>query len=455
MTETKKTTTPNASVGADAVQPLLKNSTNSITDSSNNCNLKTISMTELYDTVYPPRRPIVDNLLYSGTYLFVGAPKIGKSFFMGQLAYTVATGLPLWEYEVHQGTVLYLALEDDYARLQRRLSRMFGVEETDNLYFATQAKSVGGGLDEQLEEFVKVHQDVRLIIIDTLQKIREVSGECYSYASDYEIVTKLKKFSDNHGICLLVVHHTRKMEAGDSFDMISGTNGLLGAADGAFIMQKKRRTDNIATLDVVGRDQPDQELTLEFDRERCVWNFQGAETQLWKQPPDPVLEVVSKIFLSAGSAWCGTPTELLALLPDVKIQANVLTRKLNVSADRLYNDYGIRYESKRTHEGRTVCLTLEQPKARRYVTVVTIFWGASPTAKIPSPSSRPTRKRWQIFFFQQVAPQGAKALLIRSVKSAFALLLARVTEPCRLAPEIRSGFEKDNQCNGGKRLPQS
>lgn len=119
----------------------------------------------------------------------------------------------------------------------------------------------------------------------------------------------------------------------------------------------------LATLDVVGRDQPDQELTLEFDRERCVWNFQGAETQLWKQPPDPVLEAVSKIFLSAGSAWCGTPTELLALLPDVKIQANVLTRKLNVSADRLYNDYGIRYESKRTHDGRTVCLTLEQPKA--------------------------------------------------------------------------------------------
>lgn len=215
MTETKKTTTPNASVGADAVQPLLKNSTNSITDSSNNCNLKTISMTELYDTVYPPRRPIVDNLLYSGTYLFVGAPKIGKSFFMAQLAYTVATGLTLWEYEVHQGTVLYLALEDDYARLQRRLSRMFGVEETDNLYFATQAKSVVGGLDEQLEEFVKAHPTVRLIIIDTLQKVREVSGECYSYASDYEIVTRLKKFSDSHGICLLVVHHTRKMEAGD------------------------------------------------------------------------------------------------------------------------------------------------------------------------------------------------------------------------------------------------
>ena len=95
MSETKKTPTPNASVGADAVQPLLKNSTNSIADLHKQCNLQTISMTELYDTVYPPRRPIVDNLLYSGTYLFVGAPKIGKSFFMAQLAYTVATGLTL------------------------------------------------------------------------------------------------------------------------------------------------------------------------------------------------------------------------------------------------------------------------------------------------------------------------------------------------------------------------
>ena len=54
-------------------------------------------MTELYDNVYPPRTPVVDGFLYGGTYLFVGAPKVGKSFFMGQLAYHVAMGLPLWD----------------------------------------------------------------------------------------------------------------------------------------------------------------------------------------------------------------------------------------------------------------------------------------------------------------------------------------------------------------------
>ncbi len=202
--------------------------------------LSTISMAELYETVYPPKSVLVDGFLYAGTYLFVGAPKVGKSFFMAQLGYHVAKGLPLWNNKVHQGTVLYLALEDDYARLQKRLSRMFGVDGTESLHFATQAKAVSNGLDNQFDCFVKEHPDARLIIIDTLQKVREVSSDGYGYASDYEIVTKLKAFSDKHNICLLVVHHTRKMSSEDSFDMISGTNGLLGAADGAFIVQKKK-----------------------------------------------------------------------------------------------------------------------------------------------------------------------------------------------------------------------
>ena len=46
----------------------------------------------------------------------------------------------LWGYEVRQGTVLYLALEDNHRRLQERLYRMFGVESTGNLFFAIGAK---------------------------------------------------------------------------------------------------------------------------------------------------------------------------------------------------------------------------------------------------------------------------------------------------------------------------
>ena len=139
--------------------------------------LHTVSLTELYDTVYQPRAQVIDGLLCSGAYLFAGAPKVGKSFFMAQLGYHVSGGIPLWEYHVYKGTVLYLALEDDYARLQKRLSRMFGMDSIDDLYFATHAKNVGEGLDGQLKKFVSEHPDTRLVIIDTLQKVREVGGE--------------------------------------------------------------------------------------------------------------------------------------------------------------------------------------------------------------------------------------------------------------------------------------
>lgn len=210
--------------------------------------LHTVSMNELYETVYQSRPPVIDGLLYSGTYLFAGAPKVGKSFFMAQLAYHISTGQKLWDYDVHQGTVLYLALEDDYQKLQERMSRMFGVEGTDNLHFAVYAKQLGAGLDEQLEKFIQEHPDTRLIIIDTLQKIREVSTDAYSYANDYDIVGRMKQFADKHGVCLLLVHHTRKQQAGDKFEMISGTTGLLGCADGAFLLQKEKRTDLSATV---------------------------------------------------------------------------------------------------------------------------------------------------------------------------------------------------------------
>ena len=83
---------------------------------------------------------------------------------------------------------------------------MFGVEGTDNLHFAVYAKQLGAGLDEQLEKFIREHHDTRLIIIDTLQKIREVSTDAYSYANDYDNIltrrlnVKAGELLNEHGI---------------------------------------------------------------------------------------------------------------------------------------------------------------------------------------------------------------------------------------------------------------
>ena len=318
--------------------------------------LHTVSMTELYQTSYKSRPPIIDGLLYGGAYILAGAPKIGKSFLVAQIAYHISTGKKLWDYEVHQGTVLYLALEDDYQRIQSRMFMMYGVEDSSNLYFATAANKIGNGLDEQLEFFMNEHPDTKLVIIDTMQKIREVGGEAYSYASDYEIIGKLKQFADKHSICVLTVHHTRKQPAGDTFEMISGTTGLLGCADGSLLMQKKKRTSLEATIDVVGRDQQDQILYLSKDPNTQIWNLDRTETELHREPPDPTLEAVARLVTSEQPEWTGSPSELAEAL-DTGMAVNALTKYLNIKCGRLKDEYGISYENKAKHSGRRVTLT--------------------------------------------------------------------------------------------------
>lgn len=374
MTEQKEKTAFETSAATDEKQSLC-NSNNSITENDDDFNLddenyldyfkefddpnflNTITMNKLYDTVYSPKAPIIDGLLYRGTYLFAGAPKVGKSFAMAQIGYHISCGKELWGKKVRHGTVLYLALEDNYQRLQNRLYKMFGVNSNNNFYFATVAHNIGTGLEGQLEKFVNEHRNVSLIIIDTLQKVREVGGEKFSYANDYQIVTSLKKFADRFNLCILLVHHTRKQDADDSFDTISGTNGLLGAADGAFILQKEKRTGKRAKLNITGRDQQDQCLHLEFKPDNCIWELVEKETELYSEPKDELLEKISTLVSAGNTEWIGTATSMIEEL-GLDLQPNILSRKLNVSVSRLFNEYNIRYESSRTHDGRQIKLSL-------------------------------------------------------------------------------------------------
>ena len=376
VNETKKMTALSSSVGADEGQSV-SNSDSTIPDVEEKYNppeedweelyrkiqrvqdpayLHTVTFDQLMDSVFQGRPAVIENFLYPGVYILAGAPKIGKSFLVAQIAYHVSVGKELWGYIVHPGTVLYLALEDDERRLQNRMFRMFDVEGTSDLYFATHAKMIGRGLDEQLEGFIGEHRDTRLIIIDTLQKVRETVKDAYSYANDYEVIGRLKTFAGKYGICVLLVHHTRKQPAGDSFEMISGTTGLLGCADGALLMQKEKRTSYTATLDVVGRDQPDQRLYLIKDPEHLNWELDHTENELWKQQPDALLNAVAKLVSAESPEWEGSPTELSEILSQ-DIAANRLTKHLNVNAGRLLEEHRVKYENKTKHAGRRIRLT--------------------------------------------------------------------------------------------------
>ncbi len=371
MSQDKERTALNPSVAAEGEQPLTNHNA-SIADGAGNVNsravnsekdkknrLKTVSMADLYNQVYTSRPPIINGLLYPGTYILAGTPKRGKSFLMAQLAYHVSTGTDMWGFPVQKGSVLYLALEDDYGRLQKRLYKMFGVETAKNLYFGIEAPSLGDGLIDLLEGFVEDHPDTRLIIVDTLQKVRG-NNDGHTYSSDYQDICQLKRFTDSRNLCLMIVHHTRKQQSEDRFDTISGTNGLLGAADGAFLLTKAKRTANDAMLDIAGRDQQDQRLHLVRNTKKLLWEMESAETELWEEEPDPLLEEVAKMVTEDNPKWEGSVT---ALAKQIQYSASPisLAMRLNVCADRLKHDYHIKYERYRSHKGRGVRLTLEFP----------------------------------------------------------------------------------------------
>lgn len=321
--------------------------------------LKVIPAEELLDTVYVPSGAIIDRLVGQGIYILAGAPKTGKSWLVLWLANQVSKGEPVWGLKTEQCGVLYISLEDTFQRIQKRLNDVSG-GNPGPIWLATEAMCIGEGFEEQLVNFLNDHPSVKLVIIDTFQRIRQAGQEQYNYASDYEAVCALKKITDRFLITLLFVHHTRKTGSSDSFNMISGTTGILGCADGALVLQKSSRMETTATLDVTGREIADTQLNLRFDKRRKVWDFvsYGGDTQ--EKEPNPILTAV-QTFTQRHAVWRGYAAALLDELnamTDIDAEPNTLTRLLNASIGELEREYGVCYRPwKRTGKGRLVCLT--------------------------------------------------------------------------------------------------
>ena len=363
MATEKETTAPIPSVAPDGEQPSALARTDSITDPETAHKqfgkIQAVTMPELMETRFRVRPAVIDGLLPAGTYLLAGAPKIGKSFLVLQMAYQVSMGEPFLGFSSRQGTVLYLALEDTYERLQKRLAQMTD-QDSGRLILSVVSETLDEGLIERLTDFWSEHTDTVLIIIDTLQRVRGRTPDNGSYATDYDTLAGLKEFSDTYGITVLVVHHTRKEGAEDVFNTISGTNGLMGAADGALILYKDRRTNSDAVLEAVGRDQQQLRLHISFDAAHLCWALIEVETGRFKEPPNPLVGLVSRLVNEENPSWSGPATELAQCLSEMdssrSFTPNWIVRTLNVQQENLLRDHGVRYVSYRTKEGKALSL---------------------------------------------------------------------------------------------------
>ena len=234
--------------------------------------LETITAEDLQNRTYEPTHFLVDELIPEGLHILAGAPKIGKSWLALWLCLCVSQGQPLWNFATTQGEALYLSLEDSFQRIQTRL---FDLTEDapPTLHFAIMADTLKHGLEQQIEQFLAEHPTTKLVVIDTLQRVRSTGSDSNLYANDYQDIGLLKKLAAKRHIAILLIHHLRKLHDEDPMNMISGSTGLSGAADSAFVLQKHSRLANIASLHCTGRDIPDRTLKLEFGEEDHIWKL--------------------------------------------------------------------------------------------------------------------------------------------------------------------------------------
>lgn len=190
--------------------------------------LELISSVEIMNTPMKKQRFIVDGMVYPGLHILSGDPKIGKSWMMMDMCLAVAKGENFFGRKTEQGQVVYMALEDTFVSLQSRMYELTD-EPSENLVFTLIANSIGGGLEEDLQECKNKLPNLKMVIIDTLQKIRNTIDS--KYGADYRELSVLKSLADRLGIAIILVHHNRKAHDSNPNNLISGTNGIAGCAE--------------------------------------------------------------------------------------------------------------------------------------------------------------------------------------------------------------------------------
>lgn len=236
-----------------------------------------ISAADLMRKVFPEPRWAVPDVIPEGLTILAGAPKLGKSWLALNIGAAIALGgRAIGKIPVQGGDVLYLALEDTPRRLQDRLRRTLPDGSLpERLAIATSWPTLADGGAAHIAGWLANHPDARLVIIDTFQKLRgPVATNTNQYAADYEAAGEFKRLADLYGVAFVVVHHTRKATADDPLDMVSGTQGLSGAADSTCILRKQPGKAD-AAMYIRGRDVPEADHALTFDAVTCTWTMLG------------------------------------------------------------------------------------------------------------------------------------------------------------------------------------
>lgn len=251
---------------------------------------KTMTARELLAMEFPPLRWWAEGVLPEGVTLLVSPPKVGKTRLATQLTIAVVSGgyaLNHPDTTCRPTEVLYLILESGNRRAQKDLKQLGGDAPpvVDRLHVAADWRRLSEGGAADLERWLDAHPAVKLVVIDTLAAVRNAGhgGSGFLYSEDYLVGSTIKRIADQRGVSVVLIHHSRKADAEDVLDTVSGSTGVTGSVDHILVI-KRQRLEQDGTLTLISRDFEDRELALRY--QSGLWSLLGATGEVIRQDPD-------------------------------------------------------------------------------------------------------------------------------------------------------------------------
>jgi len=234
-----------------------------------------IDMVALRQKEIPPLKFSIEKILPEGLVLFCGRAKSMKSWTMLLISYLVQNGMDALGHKTSQGDCLYLGLEDSERRLKDREKKL-GINTLTPPYVDVEAPYLNMGLEDSLQKWIDAVDNPRLIVIDTLARVKQAMGKRAgtAYDHDNETLRNIQKLAVKNGVTIVLVSHLNKAPQDYAFDKITGSTGLQGMCDAMWLCERGEHGAK-STLIGRGRDIMDFEYSLTWNQETWRYDYLG------------------------------------------------------------------------------------------------------------------------------------------------------------------------------------
>ena len=240
-------------------------------------NSVSLDMPTLMTTELPPMQWAVSGILPEGFVCMAGRPKAMKSWTALKLCYAIQNGTEFLGHLTMQGDAIYFGLEDSKRRIQDRVKKLgFSKLNHPQMVLGGDVPYLTFGFEECLENWIKSKKNPRLVVIDTLARIKpRQSKSGTAYDQDNLLLNGIQKLAVQNNLTVLFITHLSKSAQDYSFDKIQGSVGVQGMTDAMWMLDRGDSINSKASLKGRGRDILDFEYALNWDNESMSYSFEG------------------------------------------------------------------------------------------------------------------------------------------------------------------------------------